>query len=320
MRGLVLPFLLRRAPKSDSFVLGHKNIYVFFCREGLLFALLLLVTFVTGVNYGNNLVLGLFFYLLSIWLVSCVVGFVQLLRLSVKLDLAQLCQAQSLCWVQVVVSQKDHKTAHQLIFDFYPKIPDLSWLDPKDKEIFLAHKTQRIALVSGEHVLRLPVLAPVRGAVVLPPLTIKSRYPLGVMQAWGYGHFLGTGQAYPVPLATGIDTQTGGGLGEAMRTGQEDFDRLDSYESGESLSRVSWTHVARGMGMLTKHFGEPMGSAVVLDYKRMPAQAHEDKLGQLAFLVLQQKGYFVLCLPSGTTAGEGAGFVEASLCRLAQEP
>lgn len=235
MRGLVLPFLLRRAPKSDSFVLGHKNIYVFFCREGLLFALLLLVTFVTGVNYGNNLVLGLFFYLLSIWLVSCVVGFVQLLRLSVKLDLAQLCQAQSLCWVQVVVSQKDHKTAHQLIFDFYPKIPDLSWLDPKDKEIFLAHKTQRIALVSGEHVLRLPVLAPVRGAVVLPPLTIKSRYPLGVMQAWGYGHFLGTGQAYPVPLATDIDTQTGGGLGEAMRTGQEDFDRLDSYQSGESF-------------------------------------------------------------------------------------
>lgn len=320
MRRLLLPFFARRAPKSDSFVLGHRNIYVFFCREGLLFALLLLVTFVTGVNYGNNLVLGLFFYLLSIWLVSSMITFGQLSKLSIRLQHARLCQAQSLCWVEVVVGQKQHKASHQLVFDFYPKTPDLSWLDPQDRATFLAQKTQRIALVAGENVLRLPVLAPKRGAVVLPPLLIKSRYPLGVMQAWGYGFFMSTGQAYPVPLSTEIGAKMGDGLGEMMVAGQEDFDRLDSYQKGESLARVSWAHVARGMGMMTKHFGEPMGSAQTLDYHQMPAQAHEDKLSQLAFLVLQQQGHFVLCLPSGTSAGEGAVFVEACLHRLAQEP
>ncbi len=54
-------FFDKRTPRQDSFGLGLRNIYIFFSRQGWLFLLLLLVTFVTGTNYGNNLVLGLFF-------------------------------------------------------------------------------------------------------------------------------------------------------------------------------------------------------------------------------------------------------------------
>ncbi|WP_243443457.1 hypothetical protein [Psychrobacter sp. JCM 18903] len=59
-----------RAPKSDSATLNLRNVYIFFSREGTLYAVLLIITFIAGINYGNNLVLGLCFYLVSVWLIS----------------------------------------------------------------------------------------------------------------------------------------------------------------------------------------------------------------------------------------------------------
>ena len=49
-----------RAPKNDSATLNLRNVYIFFSREGMLFAVLLVITFIAGINYGNNLVLGLY--------------------------------------------------------------------------------------------------------------------------------------------------------------------------------------------------------------------------------------------------------------------
>lgn len=84
-RSLLSRWFAARAPKSDNATLNLRNVYIFFSREGLLFAVLLIITFIAGINYGNNLVLGLCFYLISVWLISFHVTFAHISGLQVRL-------------------------------------------------------------------------------------------------------------------------------------------------------------------------------------------------------------------------------------------
>ena len=153
------------------------------------------------------------------------------------------------------------------------------------------------------------------------------------MRAWSYVYFARRAWVYPKPeafdwqaqyaLANEKDLPTGG----QYQKGQDDFERLDNYIEGESLARVSWGHVARGQGMFTKHFADPVGHEQTLDYADMPAAHHEQKLAQLAYGVqtLGELGVpFTMQLPqdkpAGAAMGAGDSFVQACLLRLAKAP
>ncbi len=323
-----------RAPKSDSVRLNLRNVYIFFSREGLLFALLLIITFIAGINYGNNLVLGLFFYLVSVWLISFHVTFAHISGLQVRLLEVTIAEAGAPIWVTLQLRSESRQPRRQLVFDFEK-------LDKKinkraDKKTKNSKDNQHSVLVTqlqGEQIIRLPIQTHTRGQLELPRLIIKTVYPLGIMRAWSYVYFARTAWVYPKPEAFEWQTQyavvsmedlpTGG----QYRQGQDDFERLDNYIEGESLARVSWGHVARGQGMFTKHFGDPVGHEQMLDYVDMPAAHHEQKLAQLAYgvMTLAQLGVpFKMRLPSEEHAvvpmGEGDGFAQACLLRLAKAP
>ena len=108
------------------------------------------------------------------------------------------------------------------------------------------------------------------------------------------------------------------------QAGQEDFDQLDNYVPGESLARISWAHVARGQGLMSKRFVESVGQQQLLDYYQMPAVTHEEKLSQLRYGVdslSQSQIAFQLRLPDGEGAiGEGQAFRQQCLLRLAKTP
>lgn len=319
-----------RAPKSDSATLNLRNVYIFFSREGLLFALLLIITFIAGINYGNNLVLGLFFYLVSVWLISFHVTFAHISGLQVRLLEVTMAEAGAPVWVTLQLRNESRQPRRQLVFDF--EQPD----KPVDKKTKDSKDNQYSVLVTqlqGEQVIRLPIQTHTRGQLELPRLIIKTVYPLGIMRAWSYVYFARIAWVYPKPEAFDWQTQYAIAsledlpIGGQYRQGQDDFERLDNYIEGESLARVSWGHVARGQGMLTKHFADPVGHEQTLDYVDMPAAHHEQKLAQLAHgvMTLAQLGVpFKMRLPSEehavVTMGEGDGFAQACLLRLAKLP
>lgn len=325
-KGIVQRWIDRRTPRQDDFCLGLGNIYVFFSRQGLLFLLLLLITFITGVNYGNNLVLGLFFYLLSIWFVSTVVTYLQLSKLQIALKDISLGQDKGLLWVTIAIKNHQGKAVRQLHLSFDDLSPT-ALLNQTDIQQYQHNKLAIVASVSDEVLVRLPVIASHRGIINLPRFKIKSSYPLGVVQAWSYGFFKTTALAYPAPKvfdynANAYTISSELDRGNFYQKGQDDFDGLDSYKEGESLSKVSWTHLARGMGMLTKQFTDPVGQENILDYTNMPSTHHEDKLSELSYLVQNQGNRpFVLVLPSGVgEIGMGDEFIKSCLIRLAKEP
>jgi len=316
-----------RAPKSDSATLNLRNVYIFFSREGMLFAVLLVITFIAGINYGNNLVLGLCFYLVSIWLISFHVTFAHISGLQVRLLEVTMTEAGLPVWITLQLNSDSRQPRRQLLFEFE------QIANKKTKNGTNAPHSVLITRLQGEQVIRLPVQTYNRGQLELPRLKIKTVYPLGIMRAWSYVYFARTAWVYPKPevfdwqakyaIASLEDLPTGG----QYRQGQDDFERLDNYVEGESLARVSWGHVARGQGMLTKHFADPVGHEQTLDYADMPAAHHEQKLAQLAYgaLTLGQLGVpFQMRLPSDTPAtaemGNGESFAQACLLRLAKAP
>lgn len=96
MTSRIQRFFDKRSPHQNHFGLGFGTIYIFASRQGGLFCGLLVITLIAGVNYGNNLILGLFFYLLSIWLVSAILTFLQLLPLSFEFGNINVAPAKSL--------------------------------------------------------------------------------------------------------------------------------------------------------------------------------------------------------------------------------
>ena len=316
-----------RAPKNDSATLNLRNVYIFFSREGMLFAVLLVITFIAGINYGNNLVLGLCFYLVSVWLISFHVTFAHISGLQMRLLEVTMTEAGTPAWVTLQLKSESRQPRRQLLFEFEQAA------DKKDKSGTNRQSSILVTSLQSEQTIRLPVQTYNRGPLELPRLIIKTVYPLGIMRAWSYVYFARKTWVYPKPeafdwqvqysVASSEDLPTGG----QYRQGQDDFERLDNYVEGESLARVSWGHVARGQGMFTKHFADPVGHEQTLDYADMPGAHHEQKLAQLAHgaLTLGQLGVpFQMRLPNDTptsaAVGDGETFAQACLLRLAKAP
>ena len=316
----------KRAPRSDEARLSVRNVYIFFSKEGLLFALLLLITFVAGINYGNNLVLGLCFYLVSIWLISFHITFAHLSGLQVRLLELTTAEAGEPVWATIELSSRSSKPRRQLRFVFDGQ-------DADNKDTISEQTPVVLSSIKEAQTLRLPIMTNKRGALILPRLHISTVYPLGIMRTWSYVYFARQTWVTPKPLAFDWqantqsvrgDEQTAGGQ---YVSGQDDFERLDDYVAGESLARVSWAHVARGQGMFTKHFADPVGHEQALQYTQMPSMHHEDKLRELAYGVkmLGQMGVpFQMHLPQDSAdnhkVGQGDAFVQACLIRLAKLP
>ncbi|WP_201541182.1 hypothetical protein [Psychrobacter faecalis] len=340
-----------RAPKSDSTTLNLRNVYIFFSREGLLFAVLLIITFIAGINYGNNLVLGLCFYLISVWLISFHVTFAHISGLQVRLLDITMAEAGAPVWVTLQLRNDSRRPRRQLLFTFEQIVSAQTEQKPHKKVDRKANKnndnqheihanSQPSVLVTrlqDEQIIRLPVQTHRRGQLQLPRLKIKTVYPLGIMRAWSYVYFARSAWVYPKPEAFDWQAQYAIAsledlpIGGQYRQGQDDFERLDNYIEGKSLARVSWGHVARGQGMFTKHFADPVGHEQTLDYADMPAAQHKQKLAQMAYgaLTLGELGVpFNMRLPnemtvnkhSAATMGAGETFAQACLLRLAKAP
>lgn len=306
---------------TDQKTLGIGNIYVFFSRQGSLFALLLLITFVMGVNYGNNLILGFFFYLSSIWLISVFISFSHLAKLTLTVKDIPPVEAGSHAKIEVCI-QNQGNTARQIRVGFSEQTLEHDVKQSKERQgaDLPYHHTE--PFVGDDAVISVYLKTQKRGVYPLPRIVISTIYPLGIVKAWSYALFAKKIAVYPAPLP--FDMMVFGSGGTLSTTahikGQEEFSGLNVYEEGESLARVSWRHLASGQGMLTKQFTDPVGQAWVVDYALMPSSSHEEKLGNLSYLLLllkQENKPFIFRLPSGSWQGSGVLFVHDCLRRLA---
>ena len=300
---------LRTEPTDrGAVVLRHDRIYILPTRRGAMFLATLFMMLLTALNYALSL------------------GFVVVFLLAGLAATALLHTFRNLVGVEIRPASAGEAFAGGTL-PFTLTVAGGA----------VRRESLRVVARSGvEVVLQVPangavpvtleVPAPVRGRVTLGRITVSTDFPLGLWRAWSYVHFPLAGLAYPcpeagappLPIGAGADDAAGSGL-----DGEADLAGLRAYQAGDSLQRVAWKAVARGVGWHTKQFeGAARSGPAMLDWSTLPPTLDaERKLARLTAWVLAAERTatpFGLAIPGHSLAvGQGRDQRRSALTALA---
>ncbi len=247
--------------------------------------------FIGGINYENNLILALAFLLASLFMVAILHTFRNLSALGMRNGDSESGFAGEEGALEIVLfaQRRDHHCV---------------WLRWPDQD------GQQISIRRGEEEslwLNLPL--PERGRVTAPRLRVESRFPLGLLRSWSYVSMDHYCLAWPRPQESPDCPADGGKENQQSfssgQTGNDEFQGLRNYTAGDSLRRVDWKGYARGRGLNTKQFEEPVGGRLWLRWDRLQGLGAEQRLSILCYWILQldpQRQPYGLELPGLTLA------------------
>lgn len=142
-----------------------------------------------------------------------------------------------------------------------------------------------------------------RGWYAPGPVTIATRFPLGLFRAWSRNDIGLRCLVYPRPdgeqaLPDHLPEENGeqGTLGK----GEDEFAGLRDHQQGDSAQRVHWKAVARGQGMPVKVFSGATAGVALLRWQDVTDDDAEARLSQLSRWVLdadERHLRYGLCLP-----------------------
>jgi uncharacterized protein (DUF58 family) len=262
----------RQGTDEDPVRLESKRIYILPTALGVGYAAMVFAMVVGGLNFNNNLGLGLAFLLASIGLAAMHHCHGNLAGLELRLGGVESAFAGG-------------EVAYRLLLDNGAVTPR--------PRIELGITRDPGAVVdlppagSAEVELRRP--ASRRGRVPLDRYVVATRHPLGLFRAWAVVHTTHDAIAWPAPAPSGrappgMQTDTGGAQDQAL--GDHDFAGLRPYQAGDSPRRIAWKAYARGQGLHTKQYAGTDVVSHLFDWDSLPSFGTEARLSQLCRWVL----------------------------------
>ncbi len=257
--------------------LKQRDILVFIYKQGYLYLVLILITFIAGINYANNLILGFCFLISAILCMSFYLTFKQLHALQIEIVLPQLGQVGKPLPIQLNIRQDRLKTKYLFI-----KV---------DEQIY------PFLLNQLEQQLTVELLAEHRGLFTLPSIQIYSTYPFGLVRAWSY--FYLKHELWIAPKAAYFQNEYQSASDKGLAD-MDEYRELRDFRTGDALQWISWKQAARGQGLYVKQFEEQHDLNVIhIEYEKMPSTEHEEKLSLMMGLVErceQQQAKYTLSL------------------------
>jgi uncharacterized protein (DUF58 family) len=296
----------KRAPLSTTHKLTHKNLYTFPNFQGFLFLGLILVIWVMGTNYQNNLILALCYLLVSLFVVSILHVYANLAGISIRFINAQPAFAGDKVGF-VLELHVDHKHGSEAV--------KLRWADGEPEIISLtAGEPKRITLWLDSRE---------RGYLRPGRLLVESSFPLGIIRCWTWLRLDAKALVYPQPVMSdeprgtaGEGTEEGGG--QHLRG--DEFSGLRTYIPGDSIKHIAWKQYAQDKGLYTKEYQQLLSAEKWLDWDSLHLP-QEERLSGLCYWALyyeQQHVPYGLNLPDVQLAPDhGASHLTAVLNALA---
>lgn len=276
--------------------LKQNEVLVFIYRQGFLYLVLILITFIAGINYANNLILGFCFLISAILCISFYVSFKQLHAVTLQVVADEIGGVNQAFTVKVIlqqaqitpkflnfkVSNVEHNSSHiqQDAKNNHPKLK-------QSKKQKVEEQIQSVLFDEKQKIVELKFIPNQRGKFNVSAIQIYSTYPLGLVRAWTYIYLTETYWVAPEakPLALNFH--------HSSNTGEPDYDEfkeLRNYKHGDSLQSISWKQASRGQGLFVKQFEDLVDAqAVYIDYAQMPSADHEEKLSFMMELVNQSE-------------------------------
>lgn len=278
----ILPFSVKR-----------KRLYILPSGYGFLFLGILFAMLLGSINYNNNLGFLLVFLLGSITLISIIHTYRNMLGIKILSASAPPVFAGKTGWFEFLVRAE---VSDRRSIGFMIEKQDLvvENIDAKTDQTVWVKFFPRT-----------------RGIFIPDRMTVRSHYPLGLFTAWTVITPDVSCVVYPAPLAGpfGFSGSHDGkaGSGESVQRGVDDFAGLKPYQPGDSMSRISWKSISRGLGVFTKEFTGASGRMVMLDYDAVNSEETEHKLSRLCDMVIKAHNMnmeYGLLLPGRTIAPE----------------
>jgi len=294
----------RQGADTDPVELRRQRIYILPTRLGVAYGAMLFAMLLGGMNYNNNLGLGLTFVLVSLGLVTMHHAHGTLAGVRLRL-------------LEAVPGFVGSDVRFRLLLEHSSNVarPALE----------IGHTQEGPGNVTAdlppqgtcEATLVLP--AQQRGRVTLDRFVVSTSHPFGLFRAWAVVHPAYSAIAWPRPAERGMKppltaTDTGGAQSGAI--GEEDFAGLRTFQPGDSLRRVAWKAYARGHGLHTKQYAGTDVVSHVFDYESLAGLAAESRLEQLCRWVLDAQDRdeaFALRLP-GTSIETNVGPAHRERC------
>lgn len=268
-------WLDRRIPPARQVVLNQRRIFILPTGYGLFFILVAISLFVGGINYENNLILGLAFLMVSLFVIAILHTYRNLAGLGLAAGASESGFAGAEGALEVLLHAAD-RHAHRSL--------RLRWPGGRPADLSVE--------LGQEQSLWLKLPLPRRGRVKPGRLRVETRYPLGLLRAWSLVDLAHECLAWPRPLPGG-DCPSGGGSerqGQVrLSHGSDDFQGLRGYREGDSPRLIDWKAYARSGSLQTKYFADPAQGWLWLEWQRLPGQDAETRLSRLAWWVLEME-------------------------------
>jgi uncharacterized protein (DUF58 family) len=262
----------RQGPDRDPVEFTRNRIYILPTRLGIAYAAMLFSMVLGGMNYNNNLGLGLTFLLVSLGLVTMHHCHGTLRGMTVRLLATEPAFAGQSVGFRLLLGNESVVSR--------PRI-----------ELSAAPATTAVVDVpaAGSAIVKLDMPAARRGRIALGRVVVATRHPLGLFRAWAVVHAQYMAIAWPRPATRGrvphgVETDTGGAQDRAQ--GDADFAGLRPFQAGDSLHRVAWKAYARGQGLHTKQYAGTDVVSHIFDWDSLDGLDTEARLAQLCRWVL----------------------------------
>jgi uncharacterized protein (DUF58 family) len=292
-----------QGPESGAIVLVQRRVFILPTRQGLSFAVVLLVLLTGSINYTLGLGFVLTFLLVALAVNAMMHTFRNLANLRVTAGRSQAVFAGSLA--RFTLHLENAADTDRYAVGLTRDRKDAVFVDVPARTI--------VPATIGIPATRRGILRPGR-------LTLFTRFPLGLYYAWSYIELDMRCLVYPRPAFPAMPlppVATSAGAGADHGRGQEDFSGLRQYHVGDSPRHIAWKAAARDQGLLTKQFSGRANAELWLDWALLPSQMSvEERLSHLARWVLDAHAAgsaFGLKLP-GTTVEMAVGEAQRDHC------
>jgi uncharacterized protein (DUF58 family) len=291
----------KRIPRSDQRAFGQRNIFILPTGAGVVFAALLLIMLITGINYQNSLI-----YLLTFLLGAVAVA-------------AMHQTHRNLSGLELTLIQAGEGFAGDLIpFRLRAVSPrhDTLALSLACDDVFL---DQQHIPAGQQAELNLSVPSCQRGYLQPDRILVETRFPFGLFRAWSWLRPVTSGIVYPNPLSAPEVTSTvqdGEEHSKSRSIDGNDHADIRPWREGDLSQRVQWKRFARTGEMVITDWEGEQGSPHWLDYDAFRGVDRELRLGYLAHQVLERSksnNRFGLNLP-GQVIEPDTGAAHTSRC------
>jgi uncharacterized protein (DUF58 family) len=304
-------FFRRHAPEPGTILLTQRRVYVLPTRQGIVFAMAMIVMLIGSINYNLSLGYVLTFLLAGMGIVSILHTFRNLVRLSVSVGRVEDAFVGDTAQFQVLLDNRDRHDRFNLM---------LTCASGEATETVTCDlPAGRVTPVS------VPVRAVRRGWLALPRITIETRFPLGLTRAWSYVRPDMRALVFPKPddaLLPLPQARTDAGDSLVVGSGTDDFAGLRAYQPSDSPRHVAWKAAAHTDVPLTKVFTGRAASELWFDFSELPSaldtEARLSRLARWVLLATQSGARYGLRLPGvEVPLGDGEGQRERCLRELA---